>query len=1064
MSATPSTVAPPSQPAHLDLPAARSEEVHLEFDAFIRSIGISARASHAFLIGAGASVTSGIPPAEACIWEWKRRIFTTNNSGLERQFQDVSLPAIRLRIQRWLDGQGEYPQLGSSDEYGFYAGRCFPIPEDRRRFFEDMVRGARPHVGYRLLALLARSGLARSVWNINFDGLCAAAMTSLGATVLEIGLDTADRIDRPLAKDEVRCIALHGDYRYDYLKNTDQELKDQDERLRSRLIEEMRETSFIVCGYSGRDESVMNALREAVQTPGSGRLYWCAFGADVLPDVVELVGLARSKGREAFIVQTPGFDETMARLARECLPDAREEVEDVLCELKTSRGRTPFGLDATAITSAARSNAFRITCPSEVFQFELKDLAEHAWSQLREMTKDVLVVAVPYRGKVFALGLLDDLKRIFGPRMNGSITRVPLTENDLIDPEGPMVSLLRSAIVKALAAKAGLDSNGQGLIWDASKRRKVMIGEQNCCVDDAVLVTLRSHGGSQSLLLKPTLHVTSDNGQRVERLVDQEAKRQLLSKQYNNKFADAVDAWNRRLLGAGGSFEFPPNVQSTFSFNISPVSTYALIASQAEKGKTVPPAVFEKPHLLGKNFPEPKLVFADLSGSSTARDSHPIRGLLANRPFDFPITQAGLAKSVSLGIVCPANHSRPLLAFLSQLHQKAHPTYNVEYLLPFPGFAQAFGLPLDIPSFDEGLWAEVPELNSSLSVKEGALDLRQRITRAIDALEAKSTPSVILIFIPKSWTAWEKYEFEGEAFDLHDFVKAYSAQKGISTQFLREETLADPNPAQVLWWLSLSFYVKSMRTPWVLDCLEPDTAFLGLGFTIDRSAERGKHVVVGCSHIYSADGRGLQYRLSKVEDPIWRGRNAFMSEDDARRMGDTVRQLFHESNFRLPGRVVAHKRTPFLPEEIRGLLKGLEGVDRVDLLEITEDPTFRFTACRSGSLDADGFPLRRGTTILMDDYRALVWIHGIVDALRPNRRFFLGGRRIPAPVIVTRHHGETPLGTIVQEMLGLSKMNWNTFDMYSKLPATIDSSNRIARIGKLLDRFGNNSFDYRLFI
>ena len=50
------------------------------------------------------------------------------------------------------------------------------------------------------------------------------------------------------------------------------------------------------------------------------------------------------------------------------------------------------------------------------------------------------------------------------------------------------------------------------------------------------------------------------------------------------------------------------------------------------------------------------------------------------------------------------------------------------------------------------------------------------------------------------------------------------------------------------------------------------------------------------------------------------------------------------------------------------------------------------------------------------------------------------------------------------EILGLSKVNWNTFDLYSKLPATLQFSCEIARIGSLQQRFGVSSYDYRLFI
>jgi len=53
---------------------------------------------------------------------------------------------------------------------------------------------------------------------------------------------------------------------------------------------------------------------------------------------------------------------------------------------------------------------------------------------------------------------------------------------------------------------------------------------------------------------------------------------------------------------------------------------------------------------------------------------------------------------------------------------------------------------------------------------------------------------------------------------------------------------------------------------------------------------------------------------------------------------------------------------------------------------------------------------------------------------------------------------------LAEEILGLSKMNWNTFDLYTKLPATVQSSNEIARIGSLLNAFHPKAYDFRLFI
>ena len=117
-----------------------------------------------------------------------------------------------------------------------------------------------------------------------------------------------------------------------------------------------------------------------------------------------------------------------------------------------------------------------------------------------------------------------------------------------------------------------------------------------------------------------------------------------------------------------------------------------------------------------------------------------------------------------------------------------------------------------------------------------------------------------------------------------------------------------------------------------------------------------------------------------------------------------------------------------------------------------------------GALRQDTYPVRRGTVLKMDDFTGLLWIHGATGALQGKRPYFQGKRRIPAPVLIRRHAGTTDLAVLAEEILGLSKMNWNSADLYSRLPATVDSSKQIAQLGALLNRFGPMSYDYRLFI
>ena len=67
-------------------------------------------------------------------------------------------------------------------------------------------------------------------------------------------------------------------------------------------------------------------------------------------------------------------------------------------------------------------------------------------------------------------------------------------------------------------------------------------------------------------------------------------------------------------------------------------------------------------------------------------------------------------------------------------------------------------------------------------------------------------------------------------------------------------------------------------------------------------------------------------------------------------------------------------------------------------------------------------------------------------------------------MLIRRHAGKTDLQTLATEVLGLSKMNWNSFDLYTQVPATIETSGQIARIGRLMEGYGEASYDYRLLM
>ena len=326
---------------------------------------------------------------------------------------------------------------------------------------------------------------------------------------------------------------------------------------------------------------------------------------------------------------------------------------------------------------------------------------------------------------------------------------------------------------------------------------------------------------------------------------------------------------------------------------------------------------------------------------------------------------------------------------------------------------------------------------------------------------------VILIYVPKEYEVLTSFSDDHIHFDLHDFIKAYAAQKRISTQFVREKTIESELHCQIMWALSLAIYVKAGRIPWTITGIQPETAFAGIGYSV-TDGPNGKNIVVGCSHIYSSDGQGMKYKLSKVQDFTLDGKkNPYLSENEAYRLGLNIKDLFHKSFSEMPKRVVIHKRTPFIKEEIKGLVESLSsnGIQSIELLEVTYEDNLKCFALNQGNTDIDGFPVRRGLCFPVNNNTMYLFTHGIAPSVISQiRKYFQGGKSIPLPLKIVRHYGNCDISLLATEILGLSKMNWNSFNLYSKLPCTIESSNEIARIGWLLSQFEGTLYDYRFFM
>ena len=198
------------------------------------------------------------------------------------------------------------------------------------------------------------------MWTTNFDGLIVRAAHQNRLTPIEINLDNVDRIYRNQSSKELLTIALHGDYKFSTLKNTDEELDTQNETFKDHLSNYHIDKNMIVIGYSGRDKSLMDALKESFTKKGSGRLYWCGYGETINSEVSELLLTIRASGREAYYVATDGFDKTMIHLSKSAFEDnpiISLQIDETLKDISENElHNTDFTLNVTKTDKYIKSN------------------------------------------------------------------------------------------------------------------------------------------------------------------------------------------------------------------------------------------------------------------------------------------------------------------------------------------------------------------------------------------------------------------------------------------------------------------------------------------------------------------------------------------------------------------------------------------------------------------------------------------------------------------------------------------------------------------------------------
>jgi SIR2-like domain len=553
-----------------------------------------------WLLGAGASRASGIKTAGDMIWDFKSRLYRSDRKIPASAVSDLGDSQIRQLLQNFFDVSGAFPSLNSEEEYACYFEATYPAAQDRRRYIDDMMRGAKPGYGHMALAHLLKLDLARIIWTTNFDRVIEDAVGTVMGTGSQItvgDLGEPQRVRTAFSQQRWPIYGkLHGDFQSENLKNTADKLAKQDAGMRDILIDACRNQGLIVAGYSGRDASVIEALQGAIND-GSGfpnGLFWVVRGQDnIYEGVSRLIEAAKTAGVDAAFVQAESFDEFLSDIVR-----YHTSTEKLLITLDDKRSLAPRKIDLSARSPCdpfVRMNAVPVLAYPKTCRLIDCDIGGAREIQERIATAKSRLVASRINKGVLAFGDDTEIKRVFADDNVRSLDTHSIIADRLTFESGER-SLLRDALFQSLSAHCGLNlaterhrhifrADGGHPNFDlapltkATVRLSGIVPKTDVPWTEACRIRLDFRLGQLWLLLNPFVIIDyAEDMPEVTAQAGKEFVRERRARRYNSQSNAILDGWIQAIFGERRkpvSLGIDGGTGIGASFEISPVTGYS---------------------------------------------------------------------------------------------------------------------------------------------------------------------------------------------------------------------------------------------------------------------------------------------------------------------------------------------------------------------------------------------------------------------------------------------------------------------------------------------------------
>ena len=291
----------------------------------------------------------------------------------------------------------------------------------------------------------------------------------------------------------------------------------------------------------------------------------------------------------------------------------------------------------------------------------------------------------------------------------------------------------------------------------------------------------------------------------------------------------------------------------------------------------------------------------------------------------------------------------------------------------------------------------------------------------------------------------EQYQYD---INFHNQLKARVLSEKCPTQILRESTIAhwrytdrfgrpirklDQQQSAISWNIASAAFYKTGGRPWKLGNIREGVCYIGLVFKKDERFS-DKSTACCAAQMFLDSGDGIVFKGAVGPWYETESKQFHLSRMAAGELVEVAVKSYMDKRGEPPKELFLHGKVRFSDEEWKGFRGAVN--PSTNLVGVRIRPDSDLKLYRKGK-----HPILRGLAYVRDERTAYLWTKGFTPRLQT-----YPGREVPKPLLIDVCRGKADIKTVLNDILALTKLNYNSCIFADGMPVTLRFANAIGEI------------------